>query len=74
MDATESFQLQNLYQMLCFGLVPILCVCTDAELQVNTCFSSATSFSQVGRSPRLHHVNCDVLLLSPDAVLEGCII
>lgn len=40
MDATESFQLQNLYQVLCFGLVPISCVCTDAELQVNACFPS----------------------------------
>lgn len=53
MDATESFQLQNLYQMLCFGLVPVPFVCTDAELQVNTCISSACSFSQMDHGPRL---------------------
>lgn len=74
MDTTESFQLENLHQMLCFGLVPIPWVCTDSELQMNTCFSSACSISPVDHGPRLHHMNYDVLFLNSDTVLEDCII
>lgn len=64
MDATESFQLQNLYQTFCFGLTQISCVHTAEKLLGKTCLQFCTLFfSPVDHGPRLGHKTHDVNLI-----------